>query len=304
MSFRFQARRVLLTFSQVSDIFTRETVLFDISERFAVKRYCISEENHSDGGRHIHALIEFERKIDSRDVGVFDVSDGWMDFHPNIKVIQRGESNFTRVLDYVLKHDPAPLSNIETRLSWGEMMDEAADADDYLRLVKKNYPREFALNYTRLVAMTKSVFPTSGPNTIENFSPLYVITIPPVLLYATLPPLLSTVVVGPAGCGKTTWAKTVAPKPALFVRHLDSLSELRPHHQSIIFDDLDFRHLPPSTQKYLVDLENLAEIHVRYKVARIPANIQRIFTANEYPFLDGICPNSVAINRRVNKIFI
>lgn len=304
-SFRFSGKRVLLTYSQVSEYFTRETVLYTLQERYpSLLKYSIGEETHEDGGRHIHAVLQFDRKIDSRDVTLFDISDGWMDFHPNIKPIQKGQANFDRCVDYTVKQDPAPLTNIETKLTWAEMLEEATDAADYMRLVRKHYPRDFALNYTRLEAMTKKVYPTSAPNTIENFCASFSITFPLELLCATMPPLLSTVVVGRPGCGKTTWAKTVAPKPALFVRHLDSLLELRDHHKSIIFDDLDFRHLPVSTQKYLVDRQDLCEIHVRYKVARIVPDLVRIFTANEYPFINDDSVHAQAINRRVNKIFI
>lgn len=44
-------------------------------------------------------------------------------------------------------------------------------------------------------------------------------------------PVLS--VVGPAGCGKTTWAKASAPKPALFVSHIDQLKLFKPNYHKV-----------------------------------------------------------------------
>lgn len=302
-TFRFAARRVLLTYSQCSDTLTKEGVFHTLEERYAMETYTLGEELHEDGGRHIHAAIEFKKKVNSRDVGLFDVNTGDQVHHPNIEIIKPGKAHFERATEYCCKEDDDPLTNYERTKRWDEILDEATDADEYLRLVRKNYPRDYALNYDRLVKMAAAHFPTHGPNTIDSFEPTTEMTMCEGLSSITLLPGRSTVVVGPAGCGKTTWAKDVAPKPCLFVRHLDSLSALRGNHRSIIFDDLDFRHLPPHAQKFLVDQENLAEIHVRYKVARIPPGIPRIFTANEYPFLEG-GPHGAAIDRRVNKIYL
>jgi len=150
------------------------------------------------------------------------------------------------------------------------------------------------------------LFPLFGPNTIEEFT--WTETETPqcwdTLTQRALdwnPRTHALVITGPAGCGKTSWAKQHAPKPTLFVRHLDSLNLLQTHHQSIIFDDLSYQHLTPATQKYLVDLTDIAEIHLRYRVAKIPPRLTRIFTANEFPFLStGIHADAIA--RRIKEI--
>lgn len=303
-SFRFAAKNVFLTYSDVCDCLTKETLYFAIDERYPIKRYSIGEEIHpSTGGRHFHAVMEFSRKVNSIDVTCFDLPCEHTQVHPNIQPVKKGAANFERCVDYTQKDDPNPMTNIEAKPTWGEMVESATDSDDFMRLVRAHYPRDFCLNHCRLEAMSKKVFPTYGINTIENFSLNYSITMPPELLFFEPLPNVSTVVIGPPGCGKTTWAKTHCLKPSLFVRHLDSLSELKPYHRSIIFDDLDFKHLPPATQKFVVDTTDVAEIHIRYRVARIPPGLMKIFTANEYPFLnEGI--HSDAIRRRINCIFI
>lgn len=104
--------------------------------------------------------------------------------------------------------------------------------------------------------------------------------------------LKSLVLHGPAGCGKTNWAKKHALKPALFVTHLDRLKDFKfGFHKSIIFDDLDLKYLPRTAQISLADRENDRDIHIRYRVASIPSGIQKIFTCNERPFIqdDAIC---------------
>ena len=76
---------------------------------------------------------------------------------------------------------------------------------------------------------------------------------------------------------------------------LSGMAKCFAHHRQITENQLN--HLPPSTQKFLVDQENLSEIHIRYKVATIPASTMRIFTANHDPFQCNL-EHREAINRR------
>lgn len=300
-SFRFSAKRVLLTYSQICDDFTKESVLYDLSERIDIMRYTIGEESHTNGGRHIHCVLVFERKLDSRDVSLFDIGCNGHDHHPNIRPIQRGQAHLNRAEEYVTKDDPTPMTNWEAKLTWGEILDTSIDKDEFMRLVRKNYPRDFCLAHKRLEEMALATWKPGSKNTIYQWEPTYDWNPPNVLTTTTLLPNRSIVVIGPAGCGKTTWAKLIAPKPALFCRHLDSLSLIQDEHQSVVFDDLCFRHLPAQTQKFLVDMNDLAEIHIRYKVARISAGVMRIFTANEFPF--EVSENHIdAIERRIQRI--
>lgn len=85
---------------------------------------------------------------------------------------------------------------------------------------------------------------------------------------------------GPPGTGKTEYAKFLLPK-ALFVTHMDDLGRFDAKvYDGIIFDDMSFTHLPREAQIHLVDFDNPRSIHVRYKVANIPAGTVKIFTTN------------------------
>lgn len=112
-------------------------------------------------------------------------------------------------------------------------------------------------------------------------------------------PVLS--IVGRAGCGKTTWAKQHAPKPALFISHIDQLRLFKPgYHKSIIFDDMDIRHWPRTSQIHLIDFDNPRAIHLRHVVATIPAGTVKIFTSND----DIVDLSDPAIRRRIYKITV
>lgn len=300
-AFRFAAKRVFLTYSDVCPFITKEAIYYAIDERYPIKYYALGEELHQSGGRHVHAVLEFQRKVSSVDTTLFDVPCAHHQHHPNIQSIKKGQAHWDRTLDYATKEDPIPFANVEVKPTWSELMDQAQSKIEFLELVRKHYPRDYALNLQRLEYAAEKTWPEMNPNTISTYANDYAITLPQELITFVPQPLKSIVVVGPAGCGKTTWAKLVAPKPTLFIRHLDSLQHLREHHKSIVFDDLDFHHLPPPTQKFLVDQENISEIHIRYKVATIPAGIMRIFTANADPF-NCISPHREAINRRCTFI--
>lgn len=103
---------------------------------------------------------------------------------------------------------------------------------------------------------------------------------------------------GPSGVGKTTWALRTSIKPALFVRHLDTLREFRNgYHMTIIFDDMSFSHLPRQAQIELVDRFHPQQVHIRYTVVNLPAGIPKIFLSN-----DIIFNYEPAIMRRITKI--
>lgn len=113
----------------------------------------------------------------------------------------------------------------------------------------------------------------------------------------------SIVISGAPGIGKTEYAKQHFQR-ALFVTHMDDLLGLVPGvHDGIVFDDMDFLHLPRTTQIHLVDMDNPRTIHCRYKGALIPANTPKIFTTNNeegrvFDLDDG------AIQRRVRVVVL
>lgn len=85
---------------------------------------------------------------------------------------------------------------------------------------------------------------------------------------------------GEAGIGKTEFALAHFKSP-LIVRHIDNLRQFdRAVNDGIVFDDMDFEHLPKSTNINLIDQTLPGSIHIRYGTATIPAHTRKIFTTN------------------------
>lgn len=107
----------------------------------------------------------------------------------------------------------------------------------------------------------------------------------------------SHVVCGPSGIGKTEYAKAHF-RNALFVSHMDDLKEFNwLKYDGIVFDDMDFTHLPRTAQIHVTDWCHDRSIHARFFCSLIPRHTRKIFCCNEYPFLED-----PAIARRVTLL--
>jgi len=150
-------------------------------------------------------------------------------------------------------------------------------------------------------AFQKVIRDLASSNTIlENYQATGTVTSEMLLTLQPPTDMTSLWVKGPSGVGKTTWALNVSSKPALFVRHLDTLREFRNgYHRSIIFDDMSFAHLPRQAQIEIVDRYHPQQIHVRYAVVNLPVGIQKIFLSN-----DSIFTWDQAIQRRLTQVVL
>lgn len=129
--FRFNASRVFLTYSQTPRRFTPQVVLKQITKKAEVKDYLISQEHHKDGGTHIHAYIEFTKKLDTKDSRFFDLEYYRQGYHPNIQKVTKVH----RLWEYI-KKDKKYITNIEeTRPVWKQILEDAESMEDALTRV-------------------------------------------------------------------------------------------------------------------------------------------------------------------------
>lgn len=286
-AFRLQTKNIFLTYSNIqqqSANFNKQE-LFDhlksLPFRSPITYLVVGHELHEDGNDHFHAAISLSEKCQIRSETFFD----FKGVHPNI---QSARNIFT--VQKYCKKDGDYLEHGQTN----EHLAYLEDCEDKLSWILYCIAKKIPAAYSDQLWQLCKQKPT---NTITEPIPGVMCSQLETFQYNGVQPL---VIVGPTGCGKTTWVINNAPKPALLITHLDRLRDLRPeYHKSIIFDDLSFLHLPRESQIHLTDYHLPRDIHVRYRIANIPAGIPKYFTANTRPFIDD-----PAINRRIHVVNI
>lgn len=253
----------------------------------------VANELHEDGSPHRHAFVVFaaRKELSSRS---FDVGR----FHPNIQACRSPQSS----LEYVQKDGNYEEFGASFTISEPGSMGNPRDFNTEAEWLLHCYATEVPFGYAKRIWDLSTVIDTftvhegavSDAQLDERVDGRLIV------FDYDWSRSGSLILEGPSGCGKTTWAKYHAPKPALFVTHMDSLKLFRPgFHQSIIFDDMNFTHLPRETQIHILDTECPRSIHVRYGTATIPEGVAKVFTCNQSIFQDD-----PAIRRRRHRYFI
>lgn len=304
--FRIQGKYLFLTYPHAN---------FDIDEywdfivgrlgRNNVVQGIICRELHADGSDHRHVAIELRRRFDSRNPRVFDYSG----FHGNYqqarswaavkKYCKKGEDWKGYGQAAGSEENPDDSSGDEQTFE-GKPHEicyyaEQCQGDKKLFLswcLSKQIPHGYFSSAWNMVYDNKAeVFQANTP-------------VPGTILLPYLSFLAfenesrrALVLQGPTGIGKTTWAIRNAPKPCILVSQMDDLKSLDPSIKCIIFDDMDFKHMPRTSQIHMVDFDRRRAIYCRYGNAVIPAGMHKIFTCNEFPFVED-----PAIRRRINVV--
>nr|UBJ25934.1 putative replication-associated protein [Red panda feces-associated crucivirus] len=211
--------------------------------------------------------------------------------------------NYGLNADFVEFGEPPNQGNSKTnsKTFYAEALAKGSVSEALLHLAEFA-PRDYALQRQNLVR-----------NFTEHFKP--------VVLYKPLYPLEdfchpplhfsdkhATLVWGDTNLGKTAFVKAHFKNPC-FVTHMDNLKSFDRHlHDSIIFDDMSFRHMPAETVIHLLDTDNDASIHIRYGVAFIPARVVKVFTHNTpNPFYNEetvLESHKKAIDRRFKTLHV
>lgn len=285
--FRYSARKAFLTYPQCP--ISPKELYENLNTQFPIKYAIICQEEHEDGNKHLHAAIKWQAKLHKRAETIFDV----LGYHPNIQI----PKNWPATVNYVKKHgdfeewdnsDEEEHENLKTladSMSYTDYMQYCLDKKvpfSYAKDAWRNQNSLFTIDENYMEPEDAKVI--SGLNTLDLSDPIF--------------ENRSIIIIGPSGTGKSTIAKRLATKPALWCTHPDTLRAISREHKCIIFDDLSFLHTPREHQIAIVDRYDPRQIHVRYGTACIPAGIQKIFTSNNEIFLED-----EAINRRIKKIY-
>lgn len=286
-TFKFDSQTAFLTYPHCE---LEHAVIVEALKRvkdIAWARVC--SELHEDGSPHRHVVVKFVSRVQSRNSRIFDVCGK----HPNLQSVR----SISKSLAYVAKdgeftdYGPVPADGPGEEPNWLDIAATMSEGEYYMLAKRHRVSFQYAQKFWELGRKHSCEVPVDYEADITREC---------AFLQEKECPEGTVVLVGPSGVGKTSWAKRKSAKPALWVRHIDVLRSFRPkYHRSIVFDDMSFLHMPREAQIHIVDQTDEAHVHCRYGHAVIPANTQKIFTANNHPFSDD-----PAINRRINVINI
>ena len=280
--FRIARKKIGLTYSCPKDkdenpIESSIKLLEFLENKGGHCQYIIAKELHTSGKKHYHAYVYYDERIDTIDPLFFD----YEKVHPNIINPGIGWQAYCR-------KDKEYITNLEENPFTTAL--KAKSVDEAMDFLWKKRPQAMALNGDRIEKNYAKRMKVISPKEPKKYEGPW--------KWPMIENIESTIIMGPSNIGKTQFAKAHFKKP-LLVSHADQLRSFADgDYDGIIFDDMDFNHLPRTSQIHLVDFDEDRHIHARYNASYIPAGTRKIFTCNVSP----LNIRDAAIKRRVNLI--
>jgi len=108
----------------------------------------VAQEDHDDGGKHLHVFIHSNTKIQTRDARYFDFNG----HHPNVQTARSPSA----VLDYVSKggnffDHGDPQQHANKKKSWKDVL-KAPNRLAFLEMAQSVSPRDYVLQHERILA--------------------------------------------------------------------------------------------------------------------------------------------------------
>lgn len=163
--FRFNAKRLFATYPQCGEL-TVQSVR-DFYQELGATAFTIGREVHADGGYHIHCLVEWPNKYDTRDERKFDINGQ----HPNVQSAR----NARAVYQYCIK-DGEFLSHGHDGLATtiGKRgYDEACNANtavEFWEIMKEHHPRDYINNHEKLEYYAAKRYKIDTPEYTSQFT--------------------------------------------------------------------------------------------------------------------------------------
>lgn len=128
-----------------------------------LEEYVIAQEDHQDGGKHLHAYLTFSNKLETKNPRWLDV-DG---HHPNVQGCRSPKNVLTYVTKGGIYISSSPIAELEDQgQSWGEIIKNSSSVEDFLRRITASHPRDAVLHYSAVVSFAEAHF----SKTVEEFS--------------------------------------------------------------------------------------------------------------------------------------
>lgn len=256
-----------------------------------LEEFSIGDEIHTNPTdpnrpRHKHMYVKYVNPInhpDRRFCAIFDLT-GWNGriLHPEIQGIGHKKKDRSNVIFYTQKdrdYIASPhLANFDAEAAetpaWAVTMNNAETVDDGMRLLQQRHPEQYYLHHERIEAgLMRRIGRTERPEfQLSDFN------VPPLDLTKAV------VLQGAAHMGKTQFALAHGRYPML-VSEIDDLKEIGLRTDLLVFDQMRFNerggiNMSADAIIKLLDIETSRSIGARYRNARIPKHMPRIFVTN------------------------
>nr|AGT45312.1 RepA [Chickpea chlorotic dwarf virus] len=171
-NFRFQSKYVFLTYPKCSS--QRDALLEFLWEKltpFLIYFIGVATELHQDGTTHYHALIQLDKRPHIRDPSFFDFEGN----HPNIQPAR----NSKQVLDYISKDGDIKtrgdfrdhkISPSKSDARWRTIIQTATTKEEYLDMIKEEFPHEWATKLQWLEYSANKLFPPQPEPYVSPFT--------------------------------------------------------------------------------------------------------------------------------------
>lgn len=285
MPFRINAKNIFLTYSQSK--LDAQQIIHYVTKIPGICQWIVARERHQDGNTHFHCLYQYTKKVNITNERHFDLYGE----HPRIESVR----DLKATISYCKKEGDYYMDQgIDTSSDRLDCNAFSSEEDWLIYCIANKIPFGYAQRLWCLHNLQRPNIITDED--IDSLSGKIGIELS---FHKPGGKESTTVLIGPTGIGKTSWAIKWSEKPSILISHIDDLkqTDLR-KLKSIIFDDMTFTHWPRTSQIHLVDQHFDRSINARYSNITIPKNTQKIFTSNEEPLL----LSDQAIKRRVHII--
>ncbi|AJD07521.1 replication-associated protein [Sewage-associated circular DNA virus-37] len=162
MPFRVSAKSFIITYPRC-DV-DKEVILQWFQDHFMLLGCRVARELHADGTPHIHVVFHIANTFQTRNARYFDIGD----HHPNVQSTRGLPASYAYVAkdgDYI---DFGTIPATRPHGSWADIAN-ATTKEEALALVKETSPRDYVLNYDKIISFCESHF----ANRTEAYVPIY-----------------------------------------------------------------------------------------------------------------------------------
>nr|AFD63082.1 replication associated protein [Tobacco yellow dwarf virus-A] len=289
-SFRLQTKYVFLTYPRCSSSAENlRDFLWDKLSSFAIFFIAIATELHQDGTPHLHCLIQLDKRSNIRDPSFFDLEGN----HPNIQPAKNSE----QVLEYISKdgnvitkgefkkHRVSPSKSDER---WRTIIQTATSKEEYLDMIKDEFPHEWATKLQWLEYSANKLFPPQPEIYQSTFTEEDLQCHEDLQLWrdqhlyheprrprTRIPSLY---ICGPSRTGKTTWARSLGRHN--YWNGTIDFTVYDDHATYNVIDDIPFKFVP--LWKQLIGCQSDFTVNPKYgKKKKIKGGVPCIILCND-----------------------